>query len=110
MKLRTGSMTRRDRVIKIRNRGFLLARISVTYEQKVNNVNVSFEQLGSLGFLTDYEFYLPPIVAPDNLNGAVVTLDVIWGPKYSIRVASDMECLKLTGLFFQSNWSRVECW
>jgi hypothetical protein len=76
-----------------------------------------FEQQGMLGFLTDYEFYLPPrivasspLVVEDDSDGVVVNLDVIWGPKYSIRAVNDIECFTLTGLFFRSAWSRVDCW
>lgn len=99
-------------VVRVRNRGFMIARVSVTTSDRsllVGEESMQYEQRHIIGILGEQLFIIPINNGNDSSSLVIITVDVLWGPTFSMRALREQECIKLSGVFISPYWSRIEC-
>lgn len=100
-----------DKVIKIMNKGFLIANMKVSYELQVDANKVPVVQSGSIVIGQAFAFYVPASVNYDGDVGVTLKIDIPLSFKQiSFRLQTSPQCFHIWGIVFSPEFSPVNCW
>lgn len=94
--------------MKIRNRGWYIASLSVRYEY--NNQIVT--QTGTVTSSLEYGFKIPFSVNYESEYGCILEVDAVAGLNIinNLRIDNNPLCIDIWGTTLAPSWSKVDCY
>ena len=96
-----------DLVIKIRNKGWYVARLNLYY-RRYSLPNQIIEQTGQILLGQDYAFYMPYDV---DLSSTVLMAYAVGGVNIMhVNIITSPQCFHMWGTTLFPRWTPINCW
>ncbi|CAF0767301.1 unnamed protein product [Brachionus calyciflorus] len=97
-----------DIIVKIKNKGFYVAKLSLFYRRVQKSYGQVYKQTGSITIGQDYAFYMP---YDTDLTSTLLVVHAVAGKRVmTVKIDNSLTCFHTWGTTLFPAWSPMPCW